>query len=274
MKKKPGGESVHEILSGHFEKKQKANPGFSMRSLARTLDVSPSFVSRIFKGGRSIPYSMLSRLAEALDIDAEIFSKLKNLYLEEGGEVSAPKRDKLKVKTQLADWELPEKAGFLALKQWFYLPLLEMTTFAGFDGSSTVIAQRLGLAKETVEVALRELESVGLLKIEDGIPRKIARKLRWSTVKFLPAVRVFHDQMLARAQNLLRHEPDTDEHARRLITGLVVATTPEKIQKAKERLSDFLHELAEDLMDVDEPSEVYSLGAQLIPLTKKDSGPR
>ena len=270
MKKKPDGESVHEILSGHFEKKQKASPGFSMRSLARTLDVSPSFVSRILGGGRSIPYSMLSRLAEALDIDAEIFSKLKNLYLKEGGEISPPKRENLKVKTSLADWELPEKAAFLALKQWFYLPLLEMTTLKGFDGSSALIVRRLGLAKETVEVALRELESVGLLKIEDGILRKVARKLRWSTVKFLPAVRAFHDQILAKAQNLLRHDTNPEEHTRRLITGHVIATTPEKIQKAKERLNDFLHELAEDLMDVEEPSEVYSLAAQLIPLTKKD----
>ena len=86
----------------------------------------------------------------------------------------------------------------------------------------------------------------------------------------MPAVRAFHDQILEKAQMLLRNETSEDEFSRRLISGLVVTATPEKIEAAKKKLSEFLHELADELMEGEAGTEVYSLAAQLIPLTKKD----
>lgn len=68
---------VAEILKSFFSNKQMANPRYSLRSLARDLNVNPSVVSRIFTGKQKVTPARLEQFIAILDIDAEAVKELK-----------------------------------------------------------------------------------------------------------------------------------------------------------------------------------------------------
>jgi uncharacterized protein (TIGR02147 family) len=261
---------THLILQKYFRKKKASQKNFTLRSLAQKLELSASFVSRVLSGQKAIPYWMLLRLRSTLDIEPEVFLSLKKAHSDVIEGETIPTRGKVRIKTEIEDWELANNSSFNILRQWFYLAILEFTTLANYDGSTDLIADRLGLSTVTVEIALREMLSLGLIKTVDGKFVKTRKKLRWSTTKSQSEVRRFHDQMLAKAQLELRKEPSESAFARRFISGITLTTSPEKIEAAHKKLNDCLHEIANDLTD-EQGTEVFHLAAQLFPLTKASS---
>lgn len=258
---------THTVLKKYFNRKKKSTHGFSIRSLAAKLGVSPSFLSRIFSGDRTIPFPLLIKLGHALEMEAETFNALKAAHSYAVGENHVPKRGTAKIKTQTELWEKSEDSNFEILRQWFYVAILDIVNLSNFDGTIGQIARRLGIAESTVEVATRELVSAGLLRLENDRLVKIQTHVRLASPKKLDLVRRFHSQMLAKAQDELKNATSEEAFQKRLITGITLSIPESKIPYAKSRLSEFLHELANELTQ-SPGEEVYQLAAQLFPLTK------
>lgn len=256
---------THLILKKHFDKKKRSQAGFSVRVLAKQLELSAPFVSRMLNGQKPVPFAVLLKMEKALDIDSEVFATIKKAH--QIGE-SAPVRGKAEIETEFKEWDLADKSKFNVLRQWFYVPILEATKLKDYDGTAKQIADRLGLTLTTAEIAIREMVSVGLLQETDGRISKSQEKLRFASSKSLENIRRFHDQMMTRAQKELREATDEAEFQRRLITGITVTTTPEKIEAAKRKLGECLHEIANE-MDVKDGTQIYQIAGQLFPLTKK-----
>ena len=250
---------THAALKMYFNRKKKASPGFSMRSLARRLDVSASFLSRVLSGKKAIPPELLKKLALALDVEPELLSMKAPKALKKAPEVNHA----------IDDWAMADMQATQVLRNWYNVPIVVMMTLENFDGSPETIARRLGLSKTTTEVALRELVSLGLVQKVGERFEKTESKLRITSSKSISVIRKFHDEMLEKSQQLLRQAGNEDDFQRRLITGITVSASPEKIQEAKGRLAEFLHELANDLI-ASPGTEVYHLAAQLFPLTKDE----
>jgi uncharacterized protein (TIGR02147 family) len=265
--------TIHLILQKYLQKKQKSQSGFSLRLLAKTLEVSPSFLSRVLSGQKPVPYAMLLKLKSLLDIEAEVFESLRASYDETAtapkASVKNPANVKVRVKTAVDGWELTEKSSLGALRQWFYLPVLEFLTLKNFDGTTEQIARRLKVSKTAVEIATSEMLSLGLIEIDNGRFRKTAAKLRWGSAKSLKEIRRFHEQMLVRAQETLQSPATDKDFKARLITGITLTANPEKIEAAKRKLSECMHEIANELTG-EEGTEVYHLATQLFPLTDSD----
>jgi len=260
---------THEILKKYFEQKKKFSSGYSLRSVARRLKVSPSFLSRILNGQRPIPYSLLLRLEKILDIAPEIFASLKAAHHVKVEDTVAPSRGKRKIETPLQDWEMASEESVRILREWYYLPILELACTEDFDGRVETITRRLGLRESVAEGACEELVALGLMLKKKNTFTSANKKLRWDSAKSVKEVRRFHDQMLTRAQNELRRGQSAEEFARRLITGITLSTYPEKIEAAKKRLAECLHEIANDLIADGPGTEVFHLAGQLFPLTIK-----
>lgn len=253
---------THLLLKKYVTKRK-----ISLRSLAAELELSPSFLSRVMSGAKPIPYALLLRLIDALDIEPEIASTLKNSHSVQLEDLKAPRKGPAEVQTSLQEWELAETPDFNILRQWFYLALLDITTLTNFDGTTKMMAQRLGLSLTATEIAVRELLAKGLLVEEKGRLRKTRKKLRWGSAQALNDIRHFHDQMLEKAQIELRQATSQEEFSRRLIMGITVTASERKIEAAKKKLSECLHEIANDLIQ-ETGDEVYHLSGQFFPLTK------
>lgn len=244
-------------LQKYFARKQKASKGFSMRALARKLDVSPSFLSRIMNGKKPVPEDLLGKLAKALDVEPEMITA--------DPATRALKREFSTAKAE--EFEIVPQNAEQILRNWFYLAVLEVTTLKDYDGTPAQIAHKLGLAEPAVDVALRELESFGLLARKNGLPVKAKDKMRFASATGSKFIRKFHDEMMEQAQMILRKPVSDEDFQKRLMTGVTLSATPEAVQVAKRKLAKCLYEIANELMS--EPgSEVYHLAMQLFPLTK------
>jgi uncharacterized protein (TIGR02147 family) len=257
---------THQILRKYFDRKRRTAAGASLRSIAKRLDVSPSFLSRILSGQKPLPFSLLKPLCLALDIEQEVAVTLQAAYLPEAAE--RPKRGKAELESSLEEWDLVNAKSLLVLRQWFYLPILEFTTLENYDGDQNTMARRLGLPPPMVDIAIHEMKGLGLLVEKGGKFVKAKKKLRWTTGKSVQQVRHFHDQMLERAQFELRNYVEAADIENRLITGITLTSTPERVRAMKGKLAECLHEIANELVEED-GSEVFHFATQLFPLTRK-----
>lgn len=256
------------LLRKYFDKKKKSSPGFSMRVLATRLDISPSFLSRVFAGKKAVPFPLLVRLAELLEIEPEMYEGLRDAHIVPVGGGKAPKKGKAQLETELEDWELVGKEAFKVLRQWFYLPILEATKLKDFDGSLDFLSKRLGLTKAVTEIAVRELLSLGLLEETAQGLRKTGRRIRWASGKPSPEIRRFHAQMMERACQELEKATAEKDLERRLITGITVTAPAEAVGPTKAKIAEFIHGLANELGESG-GSEVYQLSVQFFPLTRR-----
>lgn len=258
---------THEVLNKYFQQKKRHAPGFSLRAVAKRLDVSPSFLSRIFSGQRPVPYALLLKMKTVLDIAPEVFASLREAHEVKIDDHASPTKGKRTVKTSLDDWEMASQESVRILREWYFLPILQLASLQNFDGEMTTIAKRLGLKVAVARAACEELTELGLLERKAGRYSSANKKLRWDSAKSVTEVRRFHSSMLEKAKDSLGQ---TEDFERRLITGVTLTTSPEKILAAKQKLADCLHAIANDLMSDDESAtEVFHLAAQLFPLTKK-----
>lgn len=244
---------ANRTFKTYFERKKKSSAGFSLRGLARKLGVSASFLSQLINGKKPIPAKLVKPLAKALDIEPEM--------------LSMPKR-RVQVRSEVEDWSLAGVDAHKILRNWYYIPILELTTLADFDGSAQSIAERLGLSQTSTAVALRELIGLGLVEIRDGKYAKTDSKLRFTSATTTHLIRKFHDDMLEKGQHALRTAVSDDDFQRRLITGITVSAAPEAIAVAKQKLAAVLHEIANELSAAP-GTEVYQLCGLLFPLTQR-----
>ena len=73
--------------------------------------------------------------------------------------------------------------------------------------------------------------------------------------------------MMAKAQHELSEKNTESDFEKRLITGITLTASPEKIAEAKKKLAEALHDIANDLIE-GEGTQVYHLAAQFFPLSK------
>lgn len=259
---------THEILQKYFDRKKKSSQGFSLRSLALQLDVSPSFLSRILSGKKSLPFALLIKMEKALDIESEVFLSLKKAHSLEVEHNQVPLKGRAELESELETWEPAENSKFEILRQWFYIAILDLTSTRDFDGKIETIARRLKISTVSTEVAVRELIANGLLQEIDGRLSKSKMRVRLASQKKLDLIRRFHSQMMDKAQDELKTATDEQEFQKRLITGITLTVPTSKIPEAKMRLAEFIHQLANELT-AEEGDEVYHLATQFFPLTKR-----
>lgn len=264
------------ILKQYFSRKQEQNPSYSLRALARDLDVAPSYVSGLMNGKKRASVKMIARLAPLLGFDESAEGALRMATsLEAIGDLEVSKE--LRTNSALQTLEaIPlfkplSKRKLSLLERWYYVAILDLMECDDFEDTPQWIAQRLGLFPHDVQDALRTLEKLEL--IERGVRKskpvwkKRDTRIRLPTGRSLNEIRQFHRQMIERALLELRFKTSQRDFERRLISGITFAVDPRNISKARRKLEAAIHSISAELM-TGRCTEVYQLNVQLFPLTK------
>lgn len=261
----------YEILAKQLKHLQKQNRNYSLRSLARDLDLSVSFVSDIFKGKRPIPKSRILSFKRSLKMD-EIKAKLFDQSLDQEIINKMPllknSFEQNLFKSSLADYTEITQKHFPILRHWYNVAIMDLVTCHDFDPDPAKIAVRLGIKNIEAKNAITLLESEGLIKFENGIWSKTSKQIRFPARFSTEAIRGIHSQLIKIALNKLLTETSPEKYQERLINGVMFAANPANLDKAKSRLNDALYEVAEILTE-GECTEVYQLNCQLFPLSKR-----
>lgn len=259
---------THVVLKSAFDRMQRSNPKFSIRALATKVGVSHVFMMKLLKGQVAIPDKKLPILIKVLALDDLALAELKDAIIMDAIDEklrafpSPGKRKKLA--SEQFD-EFPAK-HISVLMHWYDLPILDLLTCKDEVKTAEAMAKRLGIAAEEVERSLEKLKSLGLAQEDKNGWSKTSQKIRFPTSVPSEVTKNYYNQVLGRASIELNNSKP-ERFAQRSITNLCIAVDPSKVQEAKEKLQQFLYDLASDLAD-GECEEVYFLTTSLFPVTK------
>lgn len=261
------------ILRKFFAKKKAERAGYSLAVLARRVGLSGPFLSQLMSGQRPVPLEFIEPLCAALDLDRESRDELLKRVLEDRGLKGAPPAiafnpRELGASAAGTAWSAAPAQQFNVLENWYTIAILDATLLEGYDGSAGFIAERLGLAVTTVEATLAMLRAAGLLTCEDGILRKATLLTEFNSSREQAALTKFNAELLDRAKQTLATETSAEDRERRLISGLVITGSAEKVAWAKLAILGIMREVAGEMSEAS-AEELYQLSVQFFPLTRR-----
>lgn len=260
---------VHDILKIYFERKKLTYPQYSLRALARDLDVSPAYASAILSGKKPLPESRLKDFIKSLDLDDIAALQLKHAIFPE------PKKSTTVSETQLSSADLDffnkykplDKKKYEILNEWYNIVIMDLTTCKDFQSNPEWIAKKLKISRLEVEIALENLKHHNLLEEKDGRLQKVELKLRFPTKMSQTVIRKFHKQMIKKAYEELDAKVEDEAFEKRLISGATFALNDDKIKILKEKIQNAIYEVSS--MASEGPCQsVYQLNVQFFSLTK------
>ena len=238
------------------------NPLYSIRAMAKSLDVDAGTLSRVLAGKQIPSYKLTVRLTRALALSPQ---ELEAFF----GSVSRrQKRRKLQRLTPLfaSHVAIPPSRDlsidlYRIIADWYHFAILELTYVKGFKSDEQWIAKELGISPLEAKLAVDRLLEFQLLKKERGTLVKTEMHLS-TTDKHVTtaALRKNQRQFLEKAIDSLDGKIDT-----RSSTSMTMAIDPRKIPTAKKMIQEFNQKLCRYLED-GERTTVYNLQVALYPL--------
>jgi uncharacterized protein (TIGR02147 family) len=257
------GSSVASILNSALGRLRTENRQVSIRALSAQVKLTPSYLSKIFRGERSLPLKLVPPLARVLQLDHHEVAQVQRLVLQGVGVRGLSPADRAVV----AEYKTYGTNEYWLLEEWYRLPILNLVTTANCDPAPSSIARRLGISVKQATESLEKLVAHGHIALSDGRYQRGERKLRFPTQRSHPSVRAFHRAMIERALLQMQGTPTEKEFAERLVSGITFAADPTRLAEARVILEEAMYRIAE-LLAAGECTEVFQLNAQLFSLSR------
>lgn len=255
--------SPGEILKEALVQRQ-SKRGYSLRSFARHLGVSPAFLSQVVKNKRQISLRRAQQIASRLEDTEAIGQNFLYSVIASKTTPELPLSVSNSKKPRERFHEIPLSV-FVKVNEWYHAALGELTQLDSFESNPQWIAKRLGLSLSQATNAINDLITAGKLKWKDEKLVSTQSHTRISGAIGIPSriLREFHLAMMKRAERSIRMESTKE----RVFGGIVVAIDPDKLEEANERMKKFRAEMAE-FLGGGKKTSVYYLSMQLFRLDK------
>ncbi len=248
---------VRKIISEEMTRARAVNPSFSLRALAKKLNIQPSALSEILSGKRFMTRRMAQRVLERLCVDpsksAQILSGLTNRTSDK------------KPNRQYAEFIQINMDHYHVISEWYYFAIISLAETSNFRDEPYWIARRLNIKASEASTALQRLERLGLLaRTKSGKLKSTAQQFATTSDIASLSLRKSHHQNL----DLARKSLDEDGVELRDFTSMTMAIDPAKIPEAKRMIKEFRRKLCA-FMESGKKSEVYRMCFQLFPLSRQ-----
>lgn len=248
------------VLQDELLGRCRANPNYSLRSFARSLNVEPSALSQIINGKRTLTEKMKIRLGSALGLSMQELEKIPRDGSHRRGRAIARSYQQVTHDT------------FSVISDWYHYAILELTYIEGFQSDAAWMAKKLGITKSEANFAIERLFRLGLLgknksgewfdASENGELSHIAPGL--SSI----AARKYQVELLELSKRAVQ-EIDVK---RRNHTSATLCFDPNDMEEAIEAISKFRRKFAQEFQPKGRAKDVYQIQISFFPLTKENSG--
>ncbi|MES2769003.1 MAG: TIGR02147 family protein [Bdellovibrionota bacterium] len=243
-------------LQSEFSKRRAKNPHYSLRMLAKKLDIPSGRLSEILSGKRRVTRQLAIQIADKLSLDPELRSKLIT-------STTAFKSDNL----QEPSFEQISLDSFHVIADWYHFAILSLIELKNFQNDAKWISRRLGISIVDTNTALERLFRLGLVKEKNNKLTQTHKNISTTHDIQSIALRHSHKQSLENAITALEEV----SIEKRDITSMTMAIDSSKIPQAKEMIKKFRRQLCAFLESGTKKDEVYDLNVQLLPITKRVS---
>jgi plasmid maintenance system antidote protein VapI len=241
-----------EILKRELIRRINTNPSYSLRSFARSLEVSHSSLCQIMNRKRPLSQKMIQKMAAKLGFnDKEIDHFLEESDLND---------------SKLKEYEVLAYDTYMVASEWYHFAILQLIQVQGFRSDLSWISKRFDLAETCVEDAVERLKRLGLLNVrEDGQFEDVSSGFTstFSKANTNDAKRNLQRIFLQKATDAL----ELVSFDRRSHSGMTMAIDSRRLPQAREKIQKFGRELRALLLSEKVPDSVYQLNVQLFPLT-------
>ncbi|MNJ91266.1 Helix-turn-helix domain protein [compost metagenome] len=259
-----------DILKAELIERVANNSSYSMRAMARQINLSPSLLSDVLNGKRKLSPERAFEVAKLLK-----FGKKKIEYFTTLVSYESAKTEDLRISLAEKLSALSGQNGakpvdldiFKAISEWYHLPILELTHMDDFKLAPESAAQALGISKNEAELAIDRLTRLELLE-ENEIGTLTKTDNRILAVSKVPntALRKFHDQMFDKAkQSLTAQTPEE-----KFVGSETFVFDQEQLQEANEILEECFSRILNISKKSNHKRAVYHLGIQFFRLTAKE----
>lgn len=244
---------VQNLLRKQLIESQSKNANYSLRSLAKKLNLNVGSLSSIMNGKRKISFRMAQTITRKLLLDPTERNEILKEF----------KTNEKKVEVKTLDLKL-EASVFKMIAEWEHYAVLSLLNCQDFQDSYEWIATRLSISLNRAEQVITRLKEIGLIKYnEDKKLVRVFDSLNTTDDTIDLSIRKSHEVTLDLAKASLNRE----EVSERDFSYVTMAIDPTKLPLAKEMIRKFQDELCEAL-ESGEKTEVFRFNTQLFPLTK------
>lgn len=261
------GLQYQDFLLDEFKVRRSRNPNYSLRAFARDLGMPASKLSQNLRGLCGISVAKAESIADKIqmrDDDRRLFLALVE---SQHARSRVARQQALKSLERITRDKIAEISleKFSEIRDWYYMAILEMTRLKSFSPEIAWMAQKLDLPKDIVGEAVKKLEDLGLLKIEDGQIRAVESDFELPSGPPARSVREHHRQILTKAMVAIDKVTVED----REFTTQTFAISRKLIPEVRRRMREFQREIAR-MAQGEENDEVLALSLQLFPLLEKE----
>ncbi|MBL7556592.1 MAG: TIGR02147 family protein [Bdellovibrionaceae bacterium] len=249
-------DSMPSVLLQYINEKKKKNSRYSLRSLAKGIEISPSQLSSIINKRKKLSPKQAIKIIQKLNLtEQESLELLSDIHPE--------LKNALNRKMELRQLSSDE---FALISNWIHFAILSLSYFKDNKASCSWIANQLGVSEVEIEPAFRRLEKLGLVEIRGLKFCQTSKPLTTTTDVPSEAIRSHHRQNLQKALIVLDKVPVWE----REFSSITLPIDFKDMQKAKDMINDFKKKLYRELK-CDDPTDVYTLSLQFFPLTNPEA---
>jgi uncharacterized protein (TIGR02147 family) len=256
-----------DFLLEEFRSRRTRNPHYSLRAYARDLGMPASKLSQNLRGLCGISVAKAEKIADRLQMRED--EKVLFLALVESQHARSrvareqAKASLVKIREEKLDELSLEK--FSAIRDWYHMAILEMTEIRGFKAEPVWIAEKLGLPLDIVQEAVQRLQTLELLKTDEGEWKQTQMDLELPSGVPSRTIREHHKQLLTKAIVAVDQVPVEKREYSSNTFSVDSACLPEiknLIREVQRKISRIAHTGNKDA--------VFVLGMQLFPLVESE----
>lgn len=249
-------ESFKSYLQNEFERRCNKNKHYSLRSFSKSLDVEPSFLSKLLRGKRNITDKSIIRFGSKLGLSPDEIKK----YLVNANN---HKKSAEKISTSTVNYSRVDTETFKVISHWYHYAILELTHVEGFQSDVEWIAQRLKINYGQALAAVDRLLELGMLEEQaDGSWICNTSYSTDSKIDTHAAFRNLQNQLLDQAKEAMENCPPSE----RTQTSMTMAINSSRLPEAQRRIREFQREVSV-FLEEGPKDRVYQLTTSLFPCT-------
>ena len=231
------------------------NPQFSMRAMARYLDLTPPALSEFIGGKRNFSQEKMLKILDRIPLDPVQKDRLESLL----------KRDKaLKTKDEIERLQI-ELDFYYLVSEDIYYSLLCLIELEGFKFDANWMAKKINKTKKEVLIALERLIKLKLIIENDGTLVLNTRPLNTTDDISNKFLKHRHELNLKAAQESLLLDPVED----RYFTFETLAVSKEAFPEIKKAIDECQNKILK-ISKAFPKKEIYEFCFHFYPRTKKE----
>lgn len=255
------------FLRASLSDRKNANSQYSLRAFAKSLGVSPSFLSNIIQGKRQLSPDIAHQIAKRMKYTAkevEYLGVLAQSEVAASDDLRDQLRQKLSELRRIHAPQIIDNEQFAMIKDWYHIPILEMTYLDDFEFTPKNIAQRLGIPVIQAEVAIDRLLRMDLLKKQpDGTLIKTDTHSVFRNSRRSEAFAFYHRQMIGLGMEAL----DTSTLDERVVMSQTFCIDETQLEEAKIMTREYIQKMAGLFEVAGKRQNTYQLNVQFFNLT-------